>query len=286
MSCRGFALLAVLWVVTALVVLTGVAVSTARLGLATTANRVGLSRAAWAREGCVEILLARYAQHPEVRGVDTVDLGRGTWCRAQLENPAAKLNVNVVDREQLAALLVEVRVRPGSVDSLVDALLDWRDPDTIPRPLGEETALNRNGPLADMTELRYVRGFGDSLTRRLSAYLTTRGTGTIDLSAAPRAVLAVVPGMTEESISRLLADREGHGGALTSADELGARLSPAARATLYSSYPEFLRAAAFASPQLIAVVEGGVRGTNLVARVTLTAVPTGTRLAVIRRETE
>jgi hypothetical protein len=42
----------------------------------------------------------------------------------------------------------------------------------------------------------------------------------------------------------------------------------------------------FAPPQLVAVVAGGVRGTPLVARVTLTIVPLIGKLAVIRRETE
>ena len=43
MNRRGFALLAVLWVVTALAVLTSVALAAARLGFATTRNRIVLS---------------------------------------------------------------------------------------------------------------------------------------------------------------------------------------------------------------------------------------------------
>src|SRR6058998_1614592 len=76
----GFALLAVLWTLTAVTVLTGAALAGARLVSATTRNRVLLARAAWAREACSEILQARYAQDPSVRHLDSVDLGRGTWC--------------------------------------------------------------------------------------------------------------------------------------------------------------------------------------------------------------
>src|SRR2546429_6423608 len=109
MSRRGFALLAVLWVLTALVVLAGAGFAVARTGSLTTRNRVLLARAGWAREACVEILLARYAQDPAIRRLDPVDLGRGSWCAAALEDPAARLNLNLADRDALLTMLSAVR---------------------------------------------------------------------------------------------------------------------------------------------------------------------------------
>jgi general secretion pathway protein K len=283
-SRRGFALLAVLWTLTAMTVLTGTAITVARLGSTTTRNRVLLARAGWAREACVEIVQARYAQDPSIRRVDSVDLGRNTWCAATLEDPSVKLNLNVADRAALVTVLQSVIHRSGAVDSLVDALLDWRDPDAVPRPFGDESSGNRNGPLADAWELRYVRGFSDSLVKSLTAYLTTRGSGAINVNAAPPEVLATLPGMTEETVRMLIMHR---GDApLPNPDVLAALLSPSARRMLLASYPEFVRSAAFASPQLIGIVTGGVRGTPLVARVTLSLIPVAGRLAVIRRETE
>src|SRR5437660_2833496 len=174
MSSRGFALLAVLWTLTAVTAFTGAALTVARLGTTTTRNRVLLARAAWAREGCVEILQARYAQDGSVRHLDSVDLGRGTWCSATVEDPSAKLNPNLADRAALVIVLQAVVHHPVTVDSLADALLDWRDPDAVPRPLGDESSGNRNGPFADVQELRYVRGFTDSLVARLTPLITTR----------------------------------------------------------------------------------------------------------------
>ncbi len=284
MTQRGFALLAVLWVVTAVSVLAGAVVAVAQLGSATTRNRVLLARAAWAREACVEILLARYAQKPAVRRVDPVDLGRGTWCEAAVDDPSAKLNVNLADRPALVSVLQTVERRGGPVDSLVDALLDWRDPDTVPRPLGEKSAANRNGPLADISELRYVRGFGDSLVARLAGLLTTRGTGAINVNAAPRAVLATLPGISAEGVEILL--RQRGIAPVTTVDALVGLLSPGSRATLLASYPEFARTAVFAPPRLVAVAMGGVGRTPITASVTLTLVPVAGRLAVVRRETE
>jgi general secretion pathway protein K len=284
MNRRGFALLAVLWTLTAVTVLTGAAMTVPRLGSTTTRNRVLLIRAGWAREACVEILEARYAQDPSTRRLDSVDLGRGTWCGTSLDDPSTKLNLNLADRPALVTLLQAVIHRPVAVDSLVDALLDWRDPDHVPRRYGDESSGNRNGPFADVWELRYVRGFTDSLVASVALFLTTRGTGAINVNAAPREVLVTLPGITEEAV-RVLIMRRGQT-PVPNADILAGLLSPGARATLLASYPEFVRAAVFTPPQLIAVVIGGVRGTSLEARVTLTLVPVAGRLAVIRRETE
>lgn len=284
MSRRGFALLAVLWTLTAMTVLAGIGITVARLGGATTRNRLLLARAAWAREACVEILEARYAQDASIRALDSVDLGRGTWCGASLEDPSVKLNLNLADRQALGAVLETVVRRSAAVDSLADALLDWRDPDAVPRPLGDESSGNRNGPFADVGELRYVRGFTDTLVARLRRLLTTRGTGAINVNAAPPEVLAALPGVTAET-TRLLMMQRGRT-PFPNTDALAGFLSPGARATLLASYPEFVRAAVFAPPQLVAVATGGVRGTPITSRVTLTMVPFAGRLAVIRRETE
>jgi len=284
MSRRGFALLAVLWTLTAITMLTGAAMVVARLGSTTTRNRVLLTRAGWAREACTEILQARYAQDPFVRRLDSVDLGRNTWCSAALEDPSMKLNLNLSYRAALVTVLQSV-VHPSTrVDSLVDALLDWRDPDAIPRLFGDESSGSRNGPLAEVWELHYVRGFTDSLVGSLARFLTTRGTGAINVNAAPPEVLATLPGTTEETVRMLIMHRRET--PIPNADVLAGLLSPSARRALLASYPEFVRSAVFTAPQLVGTVTGGVHGTRLVARVTLTMVPVAGRLAVIRRETE
>ena len=279
----GFALLAVLWTLTAVTVLTSAAITVARLGSLTTRNRVLLARAGWAREACAEILEARYAQDAAVRHLDSVDLGRRTWCRATLEDPSVKLNLNLADRPALVTVLRTAVRSPALLDSLVDALLDWRDPDQVPRRLGDESSRNRNGPLADVSELRYVRGFTDSLVASLVPLLTTRGSGAINVNGAPPEVVETLPGVTEEVVQVLVMRR---GQALRNADELIGLLSPSARVVLLASYPEFVRTAVFAPPQLVATVIGGVGATTLEARATLTMVPVAGRLAVIRMEAE
>lgn len=251
MTQRGFALLATLWVLTALTAMAGVALGVARIGSQATRNRILLARAGWAREACVEILLARYAQDTRVREVPVTDLGRGTWCRARLEDPGAKLNVNEASEAMLS----------GAVGSLLPDLMERR----------------RLGPLTDIAEVPGLERYAD--------ILTTRGTGVVSINAAPAKVLRVVPGLSEEAV-RLIVERRASGRLLQSADELAGTLSSPGRRVLLAQYMEFIRAATFVPPQLVAVVEGGVSGTPIVARATLTVVPVPERLAVIRREVE
>jgi len=261
MNTRGFALLAVLWVVTALTALTGAGLIVARLGSETTRNRVLLARAEWAREACGEILLARFAVNPSIRALDPIDLGRGTWCRASLEDPAGKLNLNTADRAALAQLFRAV----GMEDALAESVIVRR----------------ARGMLYDA---RQVPGVDSIVAARLTPFVTVRGTGVVDVNAAPPEVLRTLPGITEEGVFLLTTRRVLR--PLHNADELAGLLSRSSRTVLLNSYAEFVRAAVFDSPQLIATVEGGVRGTPIVARATLTAVPVPGRLAVIRRETE
>lgn len=261
MNQSGFALLAVLWVVTALTALTGAGMLVARLGSETTRNRILLARAEWAREACSEILLARFAVDPTIRDLGVIDLGRGTWCRASLEDPAAKLNLNTADRETVTRLFKALGVQPA----LAESVIAGRATDTL-------------------YNLRQVPGIDSTVAARLMPFVTVRGTGVVNVNAAPPEVLRTLPGITEEGVFVLTNRRASR--RLHNADELAGLLSRSARTVFLSNYAEFVRAAVFDPPQLVATAAGGVRGTPIVARATLTVVPVPGRLAIIRRETE
>lgn len=94
--------------------------------------------------------------------------------RYGLTDESAKLNINVATAEQLTRLLEQVapELQEGeegyTVAQLVDALLDWRDPDEAPLPNGAESDYYRglkvpyrckNGPFETVEELLMVRGF-------------------------------------------------------------------------------------------------------------------------------
>jgi type II secretory pathway component PulK len=261
-DARGFALLATLWLIVALTAIVGVGVGIAQLGTLTTRNRIRLARAGWAREACVEILMARYLDDPSVRAVPRVELGRGTWCEARLTDPGAAVHANVADSGVLARLFEGEGVIP-----LLRPLLDRRA--TI--------------PFADTAELR--QGGGDpALLDRVLPMLTTRGTGQVNLNVASPAVLAALPGFGEEAARAVVQHRSLQ--PLQSLDEVLALVSVSARDGLLAAYPDLARTTTFAPTQLVAIIEGGVAGTPIVSRATLTMVPLPERLAVIRREVE
>jgi len=285
MTRRGFALLTVLWALALTSAVVATALSVARLGQTTSANRIVLTRAGWARDACAEILLARTATDSTIRGLDTVDLGRGTWCGATIDDPGAKLNVNTADAESLHLLVRN--------DTVADAILDWRDADDVPRPLGAEAPwyrarglpLPRNGPLADARELALVRGIDSLRLAKLLPLLTTEGTGQINLGSAPPEVLATLPGMTAELLRTVVA-RRGNGALSLSPEELVGSLSRDAQRQVLARYQGFARSVSYRPTSLVALVDGGVRGRAPSARERLTLVPAAGRLAVIRREVE
>ena len=266
---RGFALLAVLWVLTALAVLAGVGLAVVRTGADTTRNRILLARSGWASDACLEILQARYAQDSTVRALDTVELGRGTWCRASLEDLGAKLNVNTAGFAALTTVLRSVVRDTALADSLAATII----------------ASRRVFRFVAIPELVQWVGLDSTQIGPLESAFTTDGPGTIDVNAAPPAILGAVPGMTEEAVGLLL-DRRTTGRTIQSLAELGPFLAEGARTTLFANERAFRDAATFTSAEFRAVADGGVRGTPIVTRVTVLLIPLPGRLAVIREERE
>src|SRR5438874_2686509 len=103
MNRRGFALIAVLWVLTALTAVVGLSLAATRLGQQVTGNRVTLTRGRWAAEACLAITQARWNQE-KLGDTTTIDLGRETRCVWEVRDPTASLNVNTVDGEILRNL--------------------------------------------------------------------------------------------------------------------------------------------------------------------------------------
>jgi type II secretory pathway component PulK len=248
MNRRGFALLTVLWLITALSAVVGLALATTRLGQRTTLNRAALTRGRWAAEACLAITQARWVQH-RLADTATIDLGRGTQCRWRIEDPTARINVNTTEREVLEQVV-------QNADSII--------------------ARRRLRPLADLDEMGEMPGLDRAL-------LTVDGPGTVNLSAAPPKVLLALPGMSPEAIERLFA-RRAVGRPVGSLDELAGLLSPGARAELLARYADLARLATFTAPQLMITADGGVGGEPARATIAIVVVPLPERLAVIRRQ--
>jgi hypothetical protein len=248
---RAFALLTVLWVMlsASLLALAGALESKGAVG--TAGNRIAGTRASWAANACMERVLgavdlelaAAYREGGLLRAwrnIGNLPLAlNATECDVRLEPAGARLDVNAADS---AVLLMLFRVLDlDNPEALVDRLLDWRDDDDHPRLSGAEFEWYvarsrvgpRNGPLADIAELRRVAGF-DSIAG-LGAYFGVEP-GRIYLGSAPTPVLASVPGFTAEVIARIEFER-GAGRAIPEVHVLAATVSPSASDSLMANFP-------------------------------------------------
>jgi hypothetical protein len=92
MTRRGFALVAVLWLLAAVSAVAGGAMEVAGNGHLEATNRLTLTRGRWAAEACEAILRARFAADRRALRLDTVDLGRNTWCVAAMQGAEDRFN--------------------------------------------------------------------------------------------------------------------------------------------------------------------------------------------------
>jgi len=221
---RGFALGAVLWLLTVCTVLATAVALRGRSAYEATRNRANAERAYWIVEGCVaqlrEVLDTTLASAPPNalatvwRTLDAAiapSLASQPGCRATLEAVGSRIDVNTAS-DTLLRKYFSVTESSSAADALTDAIIDWRDADDLPRPSGAESAwytankrpAPRNDALASVQELTLVRGF--EARPDLTAYLSV-DPARICLTTAPAAVLAALPGFTVDAVNQMLTDR-------------------------------------------------------------------------------
>lgn len=254
-------MITILWVMTVASVMAAAAALAGRNAVNATRNRTQLERAFWLAAGCAARMQA--AIDDTLRAADNVEAAAETWrvldravlplpvarenspdCDLSLEAAGTRLDVNSATDEMIDALLRALE--PGDDPApLVDALVDWRDTDDVQRPVGAERAwytatgreAPRNGPLADIRELAYVRGF--ETLARFDSVLTAEP-GRVSLATAPVSVLLAVPGFTRETADRIVALHEA-GTPVSNVLSLLDALSPSSADALMARYADIAR---------------------------------------------
>jgi general secretion pathway protein K len=113
---------------------------------------------------------------PEKPGARLAQMADGTWreesfgggaYRVRVMDEGGKINLNRADEETLRRVLTNLGVDGPQRDAVVDAILDWRDPDDLHRLNGAESdyylSLSppytaKNGPFDTVEDLLWVRG--------------------------------------------------------------------------------------------------------------------------------
>lgn len=251
-------MLTTLWVMSVASVIAMSAALIGRHAVSEGSARVELERGRWLALGCER--RAEAAIDGVLGDATTLDEAALVWrtlprhvlaspllagCDVSFEGAGTRLDVNDASKEMVASLLAAI----GSGDhasEMADALDDWRDSDDVPLPLGAERGwyesagriVPRNGPLADVGELRRIRGFEG--IGGLDTVATTE-TGRVSLATAPVSVLMAVPGITRETAEQIVA-LQVSGTPLTDLLSVTGSISEASVSALAARYADAVRA--------------------------------------------
>ena len=300
---RGFALLAVLWVVASASALGLMLSLAARESVASTRNRTSAFRASWRAEDCLERARASIAEALVVSpahqirlvsiwlALDSVvaasRLARAASCHVSMQAAGTALDMNQADEDMLRSLFVVAGINGPRADSMIAALLDWRDADDVARPLGAERAwyvdagrpAPRNAALAHPRELGLVRWFeaASPVDRLLGVER-----GRVPLAITPVPVIAALPGFGEEALARI-AERRLGGTWPVDLLTLGAALSQGGRDAMVARFAELSRWTTAEPDAWILTSRAGDGASAVRVAVEVRLVRAGTRAAIVRR---
>ncbi len=135
-------------------------------------------------------------------------------------------NIDSVYRDRFVRLCEELAL--DDPEGLANALIDWLDPDHDREPGGAEDvdylALNppyeaTDGPLSSIDELPLIAGFDAETVKRLSPFVTSFGSGTLNINTATPELLRSWDTDTVTAIEALL-DRRSEEGPFKLLDEV------------------------------------------------------------------
>jgi general secretion pathway protein K len=248
LSERGVALMLVLWLIVVLAAVAAAAVSTVRRQSDVVVNLRAAAQARAAAESGVAVTLeelraavaatADFADLPRVYPTVVSRLERlgeqalgDARFQVALVDLNSRIDLNSADEGTLAAFLGTF-MGEGEARSLTDALIDWRDPDGVPRIRGAEAEAYAasgsgfappNRSLRRLEELPHIAGFTEDIAAAIAPYVTVWGDGRLNVNTATERVLAAFPGIGSQGASTVLGQRGERG--VGSVLALGAQLS-------------------------------------------------------------
>jgi len=219
----GFALIMVIWV---LVVMTSLATGFSlaiRYDTRLARDEVQTLEDTAILDGAFNYTLAALAwQNPtnawRVDGVThQIPWPEGAGITTRIRSEAGRIDLNLAPKALLAGLFHQLGTEKP-VDALVDAIIDWRDPDDLTQPQGAEKSAYlaagyrygpANRPFQSVRELEWVMGFDRTLVERAAPHLTVRSRrALIDPLSADPITLASIPGITIQDAQAFVEERD------------------------------------------------------------------------------
>ncbi|MBI5050020.1 MAG: general secretion pathway protein GspK [Nitrospirae bacterium] len=236
---KGIALVMVLWVLAIMMVIVlsfsfAVRVEThSTLSFKEDAEKRFLAEAGIER-GIMEVFYrnANKGQRTILEGMEVWNID-GKPYRVQTDNgfytvsitdESGKVDINITPDVILRNLLINLGLELENVDTIVDSIMDWKDPDELHRLHGAESDYYmllpnpykvKNANFDTLEELLLVKGVtpgilhGTKEKKGIMNFLTVNsGTGAININAASREVLMAVPGITPEVADEIITQRQ------------------------------------------------------------------------------
>ncbi len=221
---RGIALVLVIWVAVLLLVVASSFILERRSETLVVRNSASMARAeAIADAGVNRAVFEIYRIGPSAEqwkpdGTAYDWSFDGAAVKVEIRDESAKIDINTAPDLLLRGLFVSAGVADDEAVKLVDAILDWRDADSLKRPNGAEEPEYRaaglsyrpaNAPFQAIEELQLVLGMRPEIYRRIAPSITvfSRQAG-INSPFARREVLLAIPGVTTEVVDDYVARRE------------------------------------------------------------------------------
>ena len=221
---RGIALVLVIWLVTLLLVIAGSFTYAMRTDARASRNAAAIARGESLAQAAVARSLMELFKPPGSPEGWRRDGSLREWSfdgtpvAVRLSDESAKIDVNTANPELLKGLFRYAGLPEEEAVKLLDAILDWRDPDSLKRPFGAEEAeysqaglkgRPANFPFQSTEELQLVLGMRPEVFQRIAPMITvySRQPG-VNPHLASRNALLAIPGVTPEQVDQYLGERE------------------------------------------------------------------------------
>ncbi|MGR8999300.1 MAG: general secretion pathway protein GspK, partial [Gammaproteobacteria bacterium] len=222
MRQKGLALVLVLWVLSLLTIMAGsFALSMRREASIITGIKNNAEALAVAESGIAmaEMMLLNSDQNKRWRAdgsiyeIDSVD----AKVRVRLLSEAGKIDINKADETLLQSLMTRAPVDEEQQTRIVNAILDWRDPDDLVHLNGAEKKEYQdaglsyqpgNKPFQSIEELQMVLGMDAPVFQWIEPLVTIySGQQQVDLQHAAKEVLQAIPGVDADVVDTFIAER-------------------------------------------------------------------------------
>lgn len=216
--CRGSMLVVVLFLAGLLGIFAAVAATVLHAAVDSSRSFAEGLRAQEAMRAAIEHVIARTGGAiQQARGTAVIAVGKAQ-VTVTVRDEAARIDLNHAAPQLLTGIFRQAGIAQNDAATYAARIVDWRDEDDKPQPLGAEREAYRaagrvdgprNGPFLHVAELALVLGIPAKAAAAVAPYVTVAsGHEQINPLLADPPVLLALPGTSEERVRKFLEQRQ------------------------------------------------------------------------------